>query len=92
MCWGFTCGDGWFEIIDRLCAKIATQVISGRMPPVVASQVKEKMGSLRFHFRGGNDETRHLVESARQQSELSCEECGRPVILNSGKCLVCANK
>jgi hypothetical protein len=22
MCWGFECGDGWFDLIDRLCATI----------------------------------------------------------------------
>jgi len=22
MCWGFACGDGWFNILDRLCAVI----------------------------------------------------------------------
>lgn len=22
MCWGFACGDGWFNIIDKLCANI----------------------------------------------------------------------
>ena len=22
MCWGFDCGDGWFNILDRLCAVI----------------------------------------------------------------------
>ena len=22
MCWGFECGDGWYNIIDALCANI----------------------------------------------------------------------
>lgn len=78
MRWGFTCGDGWFNLIDRLCADISTQVMNGSMPPVVARQVKEKFGTLRFHFRGGNSATRALIEQARDESERICSECGQP--------------
>ncbi len=24
MCWGFGCGDGWFDIIDGLCAETSS--------------------------------------------------------------------
>lgn len=101
MCWGFRCGDGWFGIIDRLCAEIASQVRDGRMPPVVVSQVKEKSGYLRFHIRGGflrggNAETHRLIELAQDQALRTCEECGQPgKLLNFGKpvvvCPACAN-
>ena len=26
MCWGITCGDGWYDIIDRLCKVISDRV------------------------------------------------------------------
>jgi hypothetical protein len=83
MCWGFECGDGWFGIIDSLCAEIAAQMRTGEMPPVVVSQVKEKSGYLRFYIRGGylhggNAETHRLIELAQQQSLHFCEECGLP--------------
>lgn len=26
MCWGFSCGDGWFTIIDSLCASIQSHI------------------------------------------------------------------
>ena len=26
MCWGFSCGDGWYEIINRACASIQSYV------------------------------------------------------------------
>jgi hypothetical protein len=84
MCWGFTCGDGWFSLIDGLCAEMSSQVEAGKMPPVVATQVKEKLGMLRFHFRGGNEETRRIIEETRQKSERTCEECGQPVESNIG--------
>ena len=79
MCRGFCCGDGWFNIIDSLCSEIVAQVKAGKMPPVVVTQVKEKFGTLHFHFRGGNGETHRLKELARQKSERTCEECGRSV-------------
>ena len=83
MCWGFCCGDGWFGIIDSLCAEIAAKVKDGSMPQVVFSQVKEKFGCLRFHIRGGyrrggNSETHRLIELAQQQALRTCEECGQP--------------
>lgn len=79
MCWGFCCDDGWFDLIDGLCAAITAQVASGISPPVVARQVKEKIGRLRFHFRGGNEETRYLVQNAGDRSEGICETCGRAI-------------
>lgn len=26
MCWGFECGDGWYNIIDKLCANIQSHI------------------------------------------------------------------
>lgn len=76
MGWGFCCGDFWFELIERLCANISVQVAEGISPPVVACQVKEKFGRLRFHVRGGNMETRRLIEETADQSERICDTCG----------------
>ena len=81
MCWGFCCGDGWYGILDELCAAITSQVRQRKMPPVVVSQVKEKFGALRFHIvggllRGGNAETHRLIAAACQQALTTCEQCG----------------
>lgn len=78
MHYGFTCGDGWFDLIERLCAAISAKVRDGSSPPVVARQVKEKLGRLRFRFRGGDDEIRRLVLIAEELSETTCEICGEP--------------
>lgn len=74
---GFECGDGWFDLIDTLCHLIDRKVKEGGMPPVVASQVKEKFGTLRFNFKGGNEETWELRRLAEDQSARTCELCGR---------------
>ena len=99
MCWGFGCGDGWFDIIDGLCAEITSQVKAGTMPPVVASQVKEKSGHLRFYIRGHfkrheNPEAHRLIDLAQHKAERTCQECGKPVELTdaqrwSAACTVC---
>lgn len=102
MCWGFLCGDGWFEIIDDLCAEITRQVNAGMMPPVIATQVKEKYGHLRFyirdHFnRDANPKAHRLIELAQQLAERTCQQCGRPVKLSDGQrsaaiCPACATE
>lgn len=86
MCWGFCCNDGWFDLIDSLCAAITAQVAGGISPPVVARQVKEKLGRLRFRFRGGNEETWRLVGDAEDMSEGICETCGQPVTRHPEGC------
>lgn len=72
MCWGFDCGDGWFDIIDKLSAKL--EAIGG----IEASQVKEKCGSLRFYIWSGTDEAYDLIDEAEEESCRTCEECGKP--------------
>lgn len=96
---GFTCGDGWFGIINDLCAEITSQVKAGTMPPVVASQVKEKSGYLRFYIRDHfnrelNPQAHRLIDLAQQKAERTCEQCGAPVEMTetqrwSSTCTVC---
>lgn len=76
MHWGFTCGDGWFDLNDSLCAAISSRVTGGTCPPVVAREVKEKLGRLNFRFRGGDEEIRRLTLIAESLSETTCERCG----------------
>lgn len=79
MHWGFTCGDGWFDLIDSLCAAISARVTAGISPPVIAREVKEKLGRLHFRFRGGDEEIRRLTLIAENLSETTCERCGNSV-------------
>ena len=55
MCWGFDCGDGWFNIINQLMGNIQNHIDwrakQGHVvPQVTLDQVKEKFGTLRFYF------------------------------------------
>lgn len=47
--YGFECNDGWYDLIDELCAKI-TELDKEKV--VKAVQVKEKFGGLRFYIYG----------------------------------------
>lgn len=75
---GFRCGDGWFDLIDQLCSEIQWWISENRMPPVQVSQIKEKFGTLRFIFSGGNDVTFGMKDLAEAMSACICEECGAP--------------
>ncbi len=137
MCWGFSHGDGWYNIIDNLCGNIQHHIdwsrkqrasalrfnralmrsskdnyeplvkyFAGKREPkewdyqqaekvfediepqcrivpeacrqVVAVQIKEKFGTLRFYYDGGDEYVSGLVSMAESMSACMCEECGAP--------------
>jgi hypothetical protein len=133
MCWGFDCGDGWFNILDQLMGNIqhhidwkikqrdgaikyndmAAQAKAGNfdlfeetmkalpndeykekrlgeivvgdfrevpntIPQVTLDQVKEKFGTLRFYYSGGDDYISGMVSLAESMSGVTCEGCGNP--------------
>lgn len=112
MVWGMCCGDGWYNIIDNMCARIQGHIdfsyeriewdkkwnknvndpdyewiafvareerpIREPIEQVVAIQVKEKFGGLRFYYNGGDDYIRGVVDMAEEMSYVTCEECGAP--------------
>ena len=89
MCWGFECGDGWYNIIDAACAQITNRAYNNRLngvkfPPVIATQVKEKYGTLRFYYTGGDDYVDGVVSMAEAISASTCEVCGAPGKLREG--------
>ena len=132
MCWGIATGDGWFNILDRLCSNIQHHIdwtekrhrqtiehnnmvadmkagnfdsfdkymgnmsedfketrreeilergydeVKPACPQVVAEQVKEKFGTLRFYYSGGDEYIDGLVSMAEAMSGCTCEGCGSP--------------
>ena len=134
MCWGFDCGDGWYDIINNLCYLIQDHIdwhntkreraikyneivktaqagdftlfdeyyayravspewldnrkkaipteklwkIEEEMPQVVAEQVKEKFGTLRFYTNLSDDYISGAISMAESMSANICEECGKP--------------
>lgn len=93
---GFDCGNGWMPLINSLCYNIQQHIDSHNewvkkygkkkdkpIPQFVALQVKEKFGSLRIYYQGGDDYCRGLVDMSAIWSWSTCEICG-----NGGKRLV----
>jgi len=83
MCWGFDCGDGWFNILDQLCLNIQYYIEWKNkketvVEQVVADQVKEKFGTLRFYYSGGDEHIAGMVAMAESMSGVTCEDCGKP--------------
>lgn len=140
MPWGFECSDGWYNIIDALCANIQNYIRNNRneidtkkrvlqkqeyaqqgnwdavftdksekewlatatpdqiekeknrilnigkywqkeikeIPQVVAVQVKEKYGTLRFYVNYEDGYIRGLISMAESMSGRTCEVCGNP--------------
>lgn len=112
MCWGFTCGDGWYPLIDMLCAMLyndydqAKQTYEYTVSALgkkkydgtlysqedvdeakakmdeeeklvpVASQVKEKFGSLRFYTGPAKEKHHEYIWFAEAMSSRICEKCG----------------
>ena len=133
MCWGFECGDGWFNILNQLMSQIQhhidwnekqrkwaidynemaaqakagnfdlfetsmkdrpndeykekrlAEIVSGdfravpeSIPQVTLDQVKEKFGTLRFYYSGGDDYISGMVSLAESMTAVTCENCGNP--------------
>jgi len=97
MCWGISCGDGWFDILRDACLKIESHFdnlksnganvleITVENTDVEGediiwypqfTQVKEKFGSLRVYYVGGDDEVFSIVDALEDLSSETCELCG----------------
>lgn len=78
---GFECGDGWYGILDGLCDALTTHSRQTGHPPIVAVQVKEKLGDLRFYVDGDCEWCRGAIDFSSAMSRHVCEETGRPGML-----------
>jgi hypothetical protein len=77
-----TVDDGWCDLLEKACARIA-QALSREPGGVVrVRQIKEKFGTLRFYYGTKNlsDQTKKAVELAvdlaEARSKCTCEVCG----------------
>lgn len=141
MVWGFECGIGWYDIIDRTCRLIQSHIdhinkhrqfvlrhnemreqilrndytlfdeefakcseayrelqrtsipnqnslnVPNEIPQLIASQIKEKFGTLRFYYDGGDGFCAGVIDMAETMSAITCETCGNPGKLAGGSWL-----
>jgi hypothetical protein len=93
MCWGFSHGDGWYNIIEAACRNIQNHIDWKRkqepyasmsddefneIHQPIAAQVKEKFGGLRFYVDNADDYTSGVIAMAESMSYKTCETCGAP--------------
>ena len=76
---GIETGDGWFTLIDALCARLQWDTDHCHEPQPVATQVKEKFGSLRFRIHLETESQKGMLDLAWALSERLCETCGCPL-------------
>ncbi len=78
MAWGFQCGNGWYWLIDAFCCEVQRLIDQQDVAPLVVTQVKSKLGSLRIHVRGGDERIHALTDLMRVLSERVDETSGQP--------------
>ena len=76
--YGIGVGDGWFNIIDLLCKSLQEETDHRGAPQVVALQIKQKFGGLRFYVDHHSPEQGALLQHAELLAERTCEICGAP--------------
>jgi len=85
MCWGIDCGDGWYNIIDKVCETIMSWKRSDFPETPQFTQVKEKYGTLRIYYNG-DDWIGGIVALAETLSQTTCEICGKEGKINQEDC------
>lgn len=81
MRWGVATGDGWFQILFKLCEDIEAVCEEKRIfkgGSVRFSQIKEKFGTLTVYVDKGFPEIYALINAAAEESATTCETCGKP--------------
>lgn len=72
-------------MIDQLCRDLQRLTDDNADPQIVAVQVKEKFGSLRFYIRDASDAQRVLIATASKQSITICSLCGAQKVLQDDR-------
>jgi len=99
MAWGICTGDGWYWIIDKLCESLQYNTDNNKHPQIVAAQVKEKFGTLRFYVNSATESQYEVIHFVESLTYDICEECGttKDVSQNKGgwistRCNSCREK
>lgn len=93
MCWGFP-GDGWEPLIRRAAETIEAairQLPASTRAKTTSTQVKNKLGLLRWYMKGATAEMDAAIDQAEEESARTCENCGAPGTLtgNATLCGLC---
>ena len=85
MCRGVETGNGWYHLIDGLCALLQRETDRGGASQIIATQVKAKFGTLSFYVREADERQAAMIALARELSSRICDQCGAPGQLRTSK-------
>ncbi len=77
-------GSGWFNLLDSLCERLQFWTEHNHAPQLVAQQIKEKYGELKFYVSPLPDsdtprgEQQGMISMIGELSLRTCEVCGSP--------------
>lgn len=78
MCWGFECGDGWYQLLYDLSQELSNYLAECPTVDFEVVQVKSKFGVLRFHLDCPDAAAAEMIERARLRASVTCELTGKP--------------
>jgi hypothetical protein len=78
MCWGFDCGDGWYQLLYDLSQELSNYLAANLALDFEVVQVKSKFGILHFHLNYRDAATDKIIALARQRASVTCELTGKP--------------
>lgn len=85
MCWGIECPKGWWHILDQLCTVLEFHNLEFKDKygiAIVADQVKEKFGTLRFYYTVRDvDKDGAVVEACAEDTRVADEENRRRIVI-----------
>lgn len=76
--------DYTMRSVEEAIEEATYRDVPEKIRQVVAVQVKEKFGTLRFYYDGGDDYIRGLASMAEAMSARTCESCGNPATQTHG--------
>ncbi len=73
LCYG---SPGWEELIWWGLSEIEDVLKENPGLEFIITAIKSKFGTLRFYYRGGNEEIEAIVATMEARSVTTCERCG----------------
>lgn len=79
MCWGFVCGDGWYQVLYDLSRELNDYLEKNPSVDFEVVQVKSKFGVLRFRLDYRDPKTEQMILVACQRASVTCEVSGKHI-------------
>jgi len=79
MQWGFSHGNGWYDLLRDMFVKL--EAVVGTKYEIEVIQVKQKFGALRVYITPPHEDVSqqvyNIIWQAEMKSSSTCEKCGK---------------